>query len=314
MKPFGNNLRVFCNILLGAIGLSLATLSPLSGNEAAAPSKVVFSVENAIFLTDTNQAAPREIARGYDPEISPRGDQVAFTFYTEEGGRMIAVIPLATGEARLFSSIPGENSYGPRWAPDGTSLLFNHWEEARGNWVLGFLSLEDESFRILAPEQEGLYSPFWSAEGASVFAQDLDSLYQIDVERGVVMGKSPLFSVLGDTIASSAVHFSISPDGSKWLFDAEIEGSPEWQELDIPLLSAIFLYTPKDGKTRRLTDNAICALHPAWLPGGEEFIFSGYTPEDAARDTFPFSIFRQHLENPIPELLLTRGDSPSCSR
>lgn len=300
---------LFCLLLAPPLFLEKA-----AGN---AP-KIAFSVENSIFLTDLQGAAPQKIAQGYDPEISPRGDMVAFTFYTQKGDRMIAVIPLSEGKEpgkmHLFSSIPGKNSYGPRWSPDGSALLFNHWVEEQGDWVLGLLTLQDEAFRILAPEQGGLYSPFWSARGTSVFAQDLDSIYQIDVERGVVMGKMPLFSVLGETMASSAVHFAISPDGSKWLFDAEIEGTPEWQKLDIPLLSAIFLYTPEDGKTRRITNNSICALHPAWLPGGEEFIFSGYTPEDAVAETFPFRIFRQSLQSSSPELLLSRGDSPSSAR
>jgi len=308
-------LRLFYLFCLSCLLLA----PPLFLEKAAGDApKIAFSVENSIFLTDLQGAAPQKIAQGYDPEISPRGDMVAFTFYTQKGDRMIAVIPLSEGKEpgkmHLFSSIPGKNSYGPRWSPDGSALLFNHWVEEQGDWVLGLITLQDETFRILAPEQGGLYSPFWSARGTSVFAQDLDSIYQIDVERGVVMGKMPLFSVLGETMASSAAHFAVSPDGSKWLFDAEIEGTPEWQKLDIPLLSAIFLYTPEDGKTRRITNNSICALHPAWLPGGEGFIFSGYTPEEAARENFPFSIFRQSLQNSPPELLLSRGDSPSSVR
>ncbi len=317
MKRFKDVLLYLPRLGIGILCFFLF-VSPLFLEKAAGNvPKVIFSVEDSIFLTDLQGSSPQKIAQGYDPEISPRGDMVAFTFYTEGGDRMIGVVPLSKGEepgeVRLFSSIPGENSYGPRWSPDGSSLLFNHWMGDLGDWVLGLLTLKDEAFRILAPEQGGLYSPFWSARGTSVFAQDLDSLYQIDVERGVVMGKMPLFSILGEAFASSAVHFSVSPDGSKWLFDAEIEGTEEWQKLDIPLLSAIFLYTPKDGNTRRLTDNNICALHPAWLPGGEDFIFSGYTPEEAAREGFPFSIFRQSLKGSPPERLFSRGDSPSSA-
>ncbi|HOO64278.1 MAG TPA: hypothetical protein PK364_10225 [Synergistaceae bacterium] len=298
-------------LAIGTFSLLLFSLFELPSE---ASTKIVFSREDTIFLTDTEGGLPREIARGYDPEISPQGNRIAFTAYSDEGDRYIALASPATEEVEILSSVPGNNSYGPRWSPDGKFLLFNHWEDSKGNWVLGLLDLESRKFRILAPEQQGLFSPFWDFRGTFVYGQDLDFLYRIDVASGHVVEKKPLAEIIGNAMISSALRFSVSTDGSKWLFDGEIEGGPAWEKSDLPLISAIFLYTPEKGEVRQLTDRSVCAMHPFWLPGGEAFLFSGYTPEDTGERDFPFDLFRQSIEEKTPEKLLSRGHTPSCSQ
>jgi len=179
--------------------------------------------------------------------------------------------------------------------------------------VFGVATIADGSFRVLAPEQKGIYSPFWSADGASVYGQDLDTLYRIDAESGAVVERRPLASVTGgEAMVSSALRFSLSPDGTMWLFDAEVEDTGKLMKHGEPLNSAVFLHTPADGKTRRLTPETICAMHPSWLPGGREFLFAGYGPKEAKRKGSPFAIFRRGFDGTKTTLLIKDGDSPSA--
>lgn len=283
----------------------------------AAPVAVVFSKGESIFLTDSEGKQPVKLAKGSNPEISPDGRFVAFTAPSGKDGwgRKIAVAEIASKKITIMKTVPGENSYGPRWSPDGKSLLFNHWDERSGDWVFGTVALADGSFRVLAPDQKGIYSPFWSADGASVYGQDLDTLYRIDVPSGTVAERRPLAAVTGsEAMVSSALRFALSPDGTMWLFDAEVEDTGKLMKHGEPLNSAIFLHTPADGKTRRLTPENICAMHPSWLPGGEEFLFAGYGPKEAKRTSSPFAIFRQSLESGKATLFIKEGDSPSAER
>jgi dipeptidyl aminopeptidase/acylaminoacyl peptidase len=283
----------------------------------AAPATVVFSKDGVIFLTDSEGRQPVKLAEGSNPEISPDGRFVAFTALSgkDGGGRRITVAETASKKATILEKVPGENSYGPRWSPDGKSLLFNHWDEQSADWVFGTAALADGSFRVLAPEQKGIYSPFWSADGASVYGQDLDTLYRIDVASGAVVERRPLASVTGsEAMVSSALRFAVSADGSMWLFDAEVEDTGKLMKHGEPLNSAVFLHTPADGKTRRLTPETICAMHPSWLPGEKEFLFAGYGPKEAKRKSSPFAIFRQAFEDGKATLFIKEGESPSAGR
>jgi dipeptidyl aminopeptidase/acylaminoacyl peptidase len=280
----------------------------------AAPVAVVFSRDDGIYLTNPEGKKPVKLAEGNDPEVSPDGRFVAFTASSGKDGwgRMIAVVDITSKKRTLFGKIPGENSYGPRWSPDGKSLLFNHWDEKNSDWVFGLATPADGSFRILAPGLRGIYSPFWSADGKSVYGQDLDTLYRIDAESGAVGEKRKLAEVTGsEAMVSSAIRFVVSPDGSMWLFDGEVEDTAKLMKRGEPLSSAIFLHMPSDGKTRRLTPESICAMHPAWLPGAEEFIFAGYTAKEAKRKGFPFALYRTSLSGGKTKRLIETGGSPS---
>ena len=292
------------------IGLAVLLLFSLAGGASAF--FLALSRGDSIFLA-TESGEPLLVARGYDPEISPDGRLVAFTLYSEEGDRQIAVIDGPSKEPRLFPSVPGENSYGPRWAPDGKTLLFNHWDEKKSEWVLALLTLDDETFHPLAPESEGLYSPFWAADGQSVYGQDLESLCRIDIASGRFVEKRDLAPILGEAMASSALRFSLSSDGTKWLFDGDVEDKENILKGGEGLMSAVFVHIPAEGTTRRLTDD-LSASHPTWLPGCKAFLFASYEAPDSEADEPVFNLYRQALDNGEATLFLGNGSAPSASR
>ncbi|MDD4836675.1 MAG: hypothetical protein PHU72_06205 [Dethiosulfovibrio sp.] len=274
---------------------------------------MAFSQDGAVFVAQLDGQGKTKLAEGYDPEISPDGKQVAFTAYSKEGDRTIAVVNRETKKIKHVKTIPGKNSYGPRWSPDGSRLLLNHWDDVKMDWTIGLMNLESDSFAILIKNHTGLYSPFWSHDGFA-FAQDLENLFKIDVLANKLEESRPLSEVIGESYPSSAIHFSCSPDGERLLFDCDVEADKSWSSLGEPLISAIFMFDMKGGKTARLTDQTICAVHPSWLPTGNGFIFSGYTPKDANKKGSPFSVYGQDLEGGTPKLLLKGGSQPSSSR
>ncbi|QTX32593.1 PD40 domain-containing protein [Aminithiophilus ramosus] len=294
------------SVAIGALFLLLA-----AGAAFAFP--LAFSRGDAIFFVGAEGEKPRLVARGYDPEISPDGRLVAFTLYSEQGDRQIAVVDATSKERRLFPSVPGKNSYGPRWSPDGRALLFSHWDEKESEWFLALLLLDEGTFRLLGPECKGFYSPFWSADGKSVYGQDLEKLCRIDVGEGRVVETLDLAAVLGEAMASSALHVTVSPDGTKWLFDGDVEDSGRRFKSHDGLLSALFLHVPAEGTTRRLGGD-LWAAHPAWLPGGEAFLFAGYEAPASGTDQPLPALYRQVLGDDRATLLIAEGGAPSSAR
>nr|WP_321501920.1 hypothetical protein [uncultured Dethiosulfovibrio sp.] len=275
---------------------------------------IAFSQDGAIFIAQMNGQGKTKLAEGYDPEISPDGKQVAFTAYSKEGDRTIAVVNRETKKIKHVTTIPGKNSYGPRWSPDGSCLLINHWDDVKMDWTIGLMDLETDRFTVLVKGPKGLYSPFWSHDGRFAFAQDLENLLKIDVSDNKLEESRPLSDVIGEGFPSSAIHFSCSPDGEMLVFDCDVEADDSWSKLGDPLISAVFIFDLKDGKTVRLTDRTVCAAHPSWLHTGKGFIFSGYTPKDVNKKGSPFSLYLMDLNGGEPEFLLKSGSQPSCSK
>ena len=297
----------------------LSVIAPAWGNPSAAAGTgsvaVIFEKDGIIYLTDTGGTKAKALVKGYDPQISPDGTSVAYTAAAGRDGfgRVIAVYSIASKKNMIFRSIPGQNSYGPKWSPDGRMLGFNHFDEQHSDWISGLLTLKDGRFRAPAPGLRGVFSHFWSPDSRFIYCHDLENLYRISAETGKTEKTGKLSSVIGKAMASSAMTFAISPDGKRWLFDGEVEDTSSWMKSGDGLMSALFLHTPEDGKTRRITSDSINAMAPAWLPGGEEFLFSGCTAKEAAGKGYGLAVFRGSLKNKSVSIIVPEGGSPSAA-
>jgi len=298
-----------------APAVAAPAVSPWSDPSAVT---VVFARDGGVWLTDAAGGTPRRLCNGNDPEISPRGDAVAFTDYRDEG-RRIALLRLGEKTARLVAGIPGDNSYGPRWSPDGMRLLFNHWLPDEARWVTAVVSTAGGDLRLVTGAVRDVYSPFWADDGASVYAQDLEFLYRFDLQ-GRILEQRPLAELFGDAVSfSSAVRFSVAPDGSAVLFDADLpEMSPLAQKVGEPA-SAVFLWRPASGALpARISPEDMSVFSPAWLPDGSGFLAAGFSAPDVkgkgASLRLLVSLYRFSLDGGAPVRLVKDALTPSCGR
>lgn len=303
-----------------AEGSAPAVAAPKAVSSLSDPSavKVVFARDGGVWLSDAAGGTPRRLCDGHDPEISPRGDAVAFTDYRDEG-RRIALLRLGEKTVRLVAGIPGDNSYGPRWSPDGMRLLFSHWLPDEARWVAAVVSVSGGDLRLVSGAVGDVFSPFWAADGASVYAQDLEFLYRFDLQ-GRMLEKHPLAELFGDGISfSSALRFSVAPDGSAVLFDADLpEMSPLAEKVGEPV-SAVFLWRPASGAPpARVSPEGMSVFSPAWLPDGSGFLAAGFSASDVkgkgASLRILVSLYRFSLEGGAPARLVKDAFAPSCSR
>ncbi len=105
--------------------------------------------------------APKRLADGDEPAVSPRGDRVA---YLHE--HQIWVVPLdgsQPGKRLLFAT--GE-SESPEWSPDGSKLAF---VSSRGDHAfIAVFTSDSEPLRYLAPSTSIDRDPRWSPDGSRI--------------------------------------------------------------------------------------------------------------------------------------------------
>ena len=106
-------------------------------------------------------SAPRLLADGDAPAISPKGDRVAFI----RGGQAFAV-SLTSGKpaAQLFYA--RGTTGGLTWSPDGSRLAF---VSDRGDHsFIGLFTSDSAPIRFLAPAASGDFGPRWSPDGMRI--------------------------------------------------------------------------------------------------------------------------------------------------
>ena len=107
---------------------------------------------------DAGAGAPRKIAEGGSPVLSPNGDVVAF----ERGGQLWTVPVDGSTPAKRLLEARGSNG-GARWSPDGSRLAF---VSSRGDHAfVGVYANDTTPIRWIAPSTSRDGSPRWSPDG-----------------------------------------------------------------------------------------------------------------------------------------------------
>ena len=105
--------------------------------------------------------APKLLADGDDPVISPKGDVVAFV---REGGIWTVPIDGSAPARRMFAA--NGTARDPQWSPDGSRLAF---VSDRGDHAfIGVYAGDSASIRWLAPSTSRDAMPRWSPDGRRV--------------------------------------------------------------------------------------------------------------------------------------------------
>ncbi len=133
---------------------------PNPGSFPTSPKVQIWSVP--FFGCPSNeQCAPKLLADGDYPKLSPRGDRVAFI-----KDKQIWIVPTdgSTGARKLFAA--NGDLDGPQWAPDGSRLAF---VSSRGDHAfVGVFSNDSTPITWISPSTSRDASPRWSPDGTHI--------------------------------------------------------------------------------------------------------------------------------------------------
>lgn len=245
--------------------------------------------------------APKPVAEGYDPAISPDGQRIAYTQYDEAGNRRIAIVDIATRKSYLVEGIPGDNNYGPVWSPDGKDLYFNHFLDS--DWTLARVQSEGGGFQIVYP---GSVSFAVFPDGKKLLCNDMSKFFILTLDQGKAGARTDLPVDAKYESTSIPCRIDISPDGKNALFEMCVESDIQASKTDYPPVS-IWSVDLEDGSLTRITPPGLNAIYPSWLPDGSGLLFAQDGP---GKDTT--SIYRKSLPlDSKAELVAKNANQPT---
>src|SRR5438876_1155679 len=117
-----------------------------------------------------------KVRRVSDPQVSPKGDLVAFTITdmdkaANKGTTQIYTVPLNGGEMRQLTN-DEHSSTSPRWSPDGEKLAFVSARDSEDQiWTI---DVSSGALKKITTISTGAGDPVWSPDGKWLaFASDV---------------------------------------------------------------------------------------------------------------------------------------------
>ena len=108
-----------------------------------------------------------KVRRVSDPQVSPKGDLVAFTItdvdkVANKSTTQIYLVPLGGGEARQLTN-DEHSSASPRWSPDGEKLAFVSARD--GEDQIWTIDVSNGTLKKITSLSTGAGGPVWSPDG-----------------------------------------------------------------------------------------------------------------------------------------------------
>jgi len=256
-------------ILLCAIGASLNAASA----QTPAAHKIAFERDDGIWIANLDGSSAKKVGVGQGPDLTIDGTKLTYNTsdYGASGSRHIAVVDLASGKTTVLKSLPCDNCFAPRWSPDGKQILVEY--DTGDNWRLGLVSADDSSFREVKSAQFepiNFWGAAWAPDGQSFFAQDMESLYRIDL-NGNVLNKWLIKDIIPNSDVSSDNTIEPSPDGKSLLISVGMDEDVVngWEGA----LPAIWLFDLTTQKATRLTPPTLYAWNGVWLNAPHSILY-----------------------------------------
>ncbi len=135
---------------------------PNGAGERPNPSLIAGGVEQAIWIVPLDGGAPRKIAEGSSPQLSPSGDSIAFV---RAGQIWVTAIRADSAKAAQLTKLRGGPS-GLRWSPTGKRLAFVSNRQRHA--FIGVWDFASRSLRYMDPSTDEDGSAVWSPDGAAL--------------------------------------------------------------------------------------------------------------------------------------------------
>jgi TolB protein len=278
---------------------------------AGSPPPVVFERGPAIWMANLDGSNAHKITKGTGPDLSPDGTTIAFN--TDDSSskdlvREIATADVATKKVTVVKGIPSKNCQRALWSGDGKQILFSIWN---GNdWDLALIAPDGSGFRIFKKanqDHHSLWSTSWAADGKSIFAQDLDYIYQFNLD-GSEVKKWKLDTIFPKGGMNSGSRIASSPDGKTLLVEVDMDeeetNMPDW---DGPPPS-LWLFDLESAKTVRLTKKGMLAASGCWLDRSH-ILFNLFSAKEKKPAIYEMEIGKKEVK-PV----LKDGVNPAVAR
>jgi len=275
----------------------------------AAEQTIAYS-DGAIRTRALDGGKAKKLAQGSWPDISPDGTKVAFNTEDDKTTeRHIAVADIASGKVTIFKDIPSDNCHSPVWSPDGRRIVFYIF--SNDDWRIGLVNADGSGFRYVSKgggnDHRTLWGAAWSADGRSLFCQDLETLYRLDLD-GKILDQWKSTDLFGEQAGlNSGCRLAPSPDGKSLLIDVDMAEDIERPDWDGPP-PAIWSLDLATGKAVQVTKTTLFAWHPAWINDHE--ILCNHTPDGAKE----IAVYRLDLKGGKPQLVVKGATDATVSK
>ena len=250
-----------------------------AGSAADTPRKIAFERDSSIWVANLDGSGAKKLTAGAFPSISPDGTRVTFNTDEKKGNsfaRHIGVATIATGETKVFTAAPNDNSYYPVFSPDGNQIVFTLYDGSL--WHLGLINSDGTDFRYLkkaVKDGPTLYSPCWARDGKSIFCQDMSKIYRVTID-GAVIDQWEIQKVIPNGDMSSAGRIDVSPDGQRLLLGIDMGEEAHRKDWDGPL-PAVWTLDLATKKSVRLTPKNLFGWDGCWADN-DTVLFASQAP------------------------------------